>query len=216
MATLNPHMRRRVLPTVDQLRKLDPQVAPYADALVTACGHYGVDTPTRVAMFLAQCAHETGGFQHIQENLNYSREALLQRFGHHFNGVADADAYARQPEKIANRVYADRMGNGPEASGEGWLFRGRGLIQLTGHASYAAYSKAAHGDDSCVLNPDLLLLPPDAAAAAGWFWSTHGCSALADGGDEAAFEAVTRKINGGLNGLGDRQAWWAKAKEALA
>lgn len=167
----------------------------------SACERFEINTPLRIAAFLAQCAHESGGFTRLVENLNYSAEALMRVWPKRFPTMEIAMRYHRQPEKIANSVYASRMGNGPEASGEGWKYRGRGLKQLTGKTNYAACGHALGVD--LVANPDLLLNPEFAALSAGWFWKTNHCSSLAEARE---FELLTKRINGGLIGLSDRHA----------
>lgn len=166
---------------------------------------YDIDSPQRQAMFLAQLAHESGSFRFVEENLNYSVEALQRVFKKYFPTDELALMYARQPEKIANRVYANRMGNGEESSGDGWKYRGRGLIQLTGKDNYAAFSLKAN--NNALLEPDLVAEPELAAMSAGWFWDTNGLNKLSDAGD---VRAVTRRINGGFNGLADREAKYNK------
>lgn len=165
---------------------------------------FNISTPMRQAMFLSQIAHESGGFRHVSENLNYSASALRRVFGKYFPTDEMAYEYARKPEKIANRVYANRMGNGNEASGDGWKYRGRGLIQLTGKDNYLSFSLAA--DNNSFIDPGLLTEPEYAAMSAGWFWQDNGLNVLADTGD---VRAVTRRINGGYNGLADRQKKYA-------
>jgi putative chitinase len=167
--------------------------------------NYEITTPQRQAMFLAQLAHESGSFKHVSENLNYSAEALRRVFKKYFLTDDVALMYARQPEKIANRVYANRMGNGEESSGDGWKYRGRGLIQLTGKDNYAAFSLKAN--NNALLEPDSVAEPELAAMSAGWFWDTNGLNKLSDTGD---VRAVTRRINGGFNGLADREAKYNK------
>ena len=180
----------------------------YADPLTKAMIKFNITSPNRINMFLAQIGHESNSFSVTVENLNYSNEArLLQIFGKHIK-QSEAKDFVRNPVKLANRVYANRMGNGSEASGDGYRFRGRGLPQLTGRDNYAAAGKALGLD--LLSNPDLLLQPDISALAAAWFWSNAGCNVLADGGK---FEAVTRKINGGLNGLDDRLARFEYAKK---
>lgn len=181
-----------MLPTLEQVLSIDPHIAPYADALIAACGAYDIVTPTRQAMFFAQTAHESGGFRYTKEL---------------WGPTPQQQAYEPPSRKSVD------LGN--TTPGDGFLFRGRGLIQITGRANYAAYSKYAYGDDTCVLNPDLLKAQPDTCASAAWFWKTHNCNALADLGTNEAFIAVTKRINGGTNGLEDRQARWAKAQVAL-
>jgi putative chitinase len=166
---------------------------------------YEITTPQRQAMFLAQLAHESGSFRFVEENLNYSVEALQRVFKKYFPTDELALMYARQPEKIANRVYANRMGNGEESSGDGWKYRGRGIIQLTGKDNYAAFSLKAN--NNALLEPDLVAEPELAAMSAGWFWDTNGLNKLSDTGD---VRAVTRRINGGFNGLADREAKYNK------
>ena len=169
-----------------------------------------INTRDRSAHFLAQTAHESAGYTVLIENLNYSAQALRATFGKYFDGPA-AIAYQRQPERIANRVYGGRMGNGPEASGDGWRFRGRGLIQLTGRDNY----RAAGADLGLQLleRPDDAARPDIAPLIAGWFWSARGLNKLADVDDLAG---ITRRINGGANGLEDRAQWLAKARKVLA
>jgi len=181
----------------------------WLDALNNALIRWEISTPARVTMFLAQCAHESGGFKHLVENLHYSAAALLATWPKRFT-PDEAVAMAYDEQRIGNRAYGGRMGNGDEASGDGYRFRGRGIIQLTGRDNYAR-AGAAIGLDF-VAQPELLEKPDWAASSAGWFWATNGCNALADAGD---YEAITRRINGGLNGLADRQAWLRKVQAIL-
>ncbi len=185
-------------------------------------------TLNRLAMFLAQVGHESGGFSRLAENLNYSAQGLAavwpNRFGekdaagryiHLPSGRrkpnAQAEAIARRPEQIANQVYANRMGNGPAASGDGWKYRGRGLIQLTGKDLYIACGRAIGLD--LAFQPHLLERPQWAALSAGWYWSERGLSVPADAGDVVR---VTRMVNGGEHGLADRQARFERARKALS
>ena len=161
---------------------------------------YAINTPLRQAHFLAQLAHESGGLKYLEENLNYSAKGLRSVFGKYFKTQEMAEAYARQPQKIANKVYANRMGNGDEASGEGWKYRGRGLIQLTGKHNYIRF--AQDHDVDCVNNPDLLLEPELALVSACWFWNRRKLNQFADDDD---IHMVTKRINGGTNGLLHRQ-----------
>jgi putative chitinase len=164
--------------------------------------NFGVNTPLRLAHFLAQCGHESGGFRLTQENLNYSAKGLMGIFKKYFPTQALADAYARKPEKIANRVYGGRMGNGPEASGEGFKFRGRGYIQLTGKSNYAAFDLAV--EDDILGNPDLVSTK-HALASAAWFWKKNGLNLIADTGSTAeVVTKITKRVNGGTIGLPDR------------
>lgn len=163
---------------------------------------FEINTPLRLAHFLAQCGHESGGFRLVQENLNYSAKGLMGIFRKYFPTAALAEQYQRKPEKIANRVYGGRMGNGPEASGEGFKFRGRGYIQLTGKQNYTAFARAI-GED-VVANPDLVATKYPLASAA-WFFHRNGLHKLADGGaTDAVVTQVTRRVNGGTIGLADR------------
>lgn len=186
-----------------------PDIARFVTPLTEACAEWGIDTPLRLAAFLAQIAHESGQLRALAENLNYSAEALLRVFPRHFD-AAGAAAYARQPDRIAARVYANRMGNRAEASGDGWRYRGRGLIQVTGHDNYAACGTALGLD--LIAQPELLEQPRPAARSAAWFWHSHDLNRLADARD---IETITRRINGGLTGLDDRKACYARACTAL-
>ena len=176
-----------------------------------ACYAFEIDTLAREIPFLAQCAHESGGFVRLEENLNYSADRLIEIFPKYFRTPTQARAYARKPEAIANRVYANRIGNGDEASGDGWLYRGRGLFQLTGRANYTLASHDLAAD--YVSDPDLLSTIVHAAWTAAWFWHKNGCNAYADAGD---FVGLTRRINGGTIGLEDRLAWRDKVQELYA
>lgn len=171
-----------------------------------ACKAYDITTPKRIAGFLSQIGHESGGLAMLEENLNYKAETLMRVWPKRFPTLEFAQQFARNPQKIANSVYANRMGNGDEASGEGWKYRGRGLKQLTGKDNYRAFSKAIGTD--FVADPDLLLQPVNAALSAGWFWSANNLNILADNGD---VPGMTKRINGGTIGLEQRQALYAKA-----
>lgn len=167
--------------------------------LAAAEEEFGIVGKVPVAMFHATLAHESSRFTRLEENLNYSAERLMAVWPKRFQTVASAQAVARNPAMIAEKVYGGRMGN--IDPGDGWKYRGRGLIQLTGKANYRACGVALGLD---LLNePELLLEHGPAARSAGWFWSSHGCQAFAEAGD---FEAVTKRINGGLTGMADRQA----------
>ena len=161
---------------------------------------YEINTPKRVAAFLAQCGHESGGFVFVSENLNYSASGLMRVFPKYFPTQDLANAYARQPEKIANRVYASRMGNGDEASGDGFRYRGRGLIQLTGKDNYFWF--AASLEITPQEAAEYTQTFEGAAQSACWFWETNKLNALADAGD---FVTMTKRINGGTIGLADRE-----------
>jgi putative chitinase len=163
---------------------------------------FGVNTPLRLAHFLAQCGHESGGFRLTQENLNYSAKGLMGIFKKYFPTQALADAYARKPEKIANKVYGNRMGNGPETSGEGYRFRGRGYIQLTGKQNYTAFDLAV--EDDILANPDLVS-SKHALSSAAWFWKKNGLNLIADTGSSTeVVTKITKRVNGGTIGLADR------------
>lgn len=192
--------------TTQDLTTFAPAAATYLNGLNDACDHFQISTPRRIRYFLSQCAHESNGFRFVEENLNYGAEGLLATFPSHFD-ASNVNDYARQPIKIADRVYALRMGNGDEASGDGWTYRGRGLIQLTGRASYTACGAAMNLD--FVETPDLLTQPYYAALSAGWFWGSRMLNKYADALD---FQGATRVINGGLNGLPDRLQWLEKAQ----
>lgn len=170
------------------------------DALTDVLPNYDITTPKRVAAFLAQCGHESLDFTILNENLNYRAESLVKVFGKYFPTSEIANTYARQSEKIANRVYANRMGNGNEQSGDGWKYHGRGAIQITGHDNYQAFAKRIQKtlDDTVAYCETL----DGAIESACWFWSTHGLNALADAGDNLG---MTKRINGGVIGLSDRQ-----------
>ncbi len=163
---------------------------------------FEINTPLRLAHFLAQCGHESGGFRVVNENLNYSAKGLMGIFKKYFPSQALAEAYQRKPEKIANKVYASRMGNGDEASGEGFKFRGRGYIQLTGKSNYTSFAKSI-GED-VVASPDLVATKYPLASAA-WFFNKNGLHKLADGGaTDAVVTQITKRVNGGTIGLADR------------
>jgi putative chitinase len=163
---------------------------------------FNINTPLRLAHFLAQCGHESGGFRVTQENLNYSAKGLMGIFKKYFPTQQLAEAYQRQPQKIANKVYALRMDNGSEASGDGFKFRGRGYIQLTGRANYTAFGKAINED--IIGNPDVVS-GKYALLSAAWFWSKNGLNTLADGGaSDQVVTSITKRVNGGTIGLPDR------------
>lgn len=194
--------------TVDQFKKLFPgnkEAEAWTDALNAVLPRYGITTDLRTAAFLAQCGHESNGFTAIRENLNYSAEALTATWPKRFPKQI-AEQYARQPERIANRAYADRMGNGPEASGDGWKHRGRGVIQLTCKSNYVAFAKAVGKSYDEVFS--YLETKEGAVESACWYWSTRGLNALADA---QKFIALTKAINGGTNGIDDRMARYERA-----
>lgn len=184
--------------TAEQLKKLhiDPALEPVLNGTFRV---WGIDTPRQQAAFIGQCGHESGNFRLLEENLNYSAERLMKIWPKRFPTLESAQPYHRNPRKIANKVYANRMGNRGEDSDDGWRFRGSGWLQLTGHDNFFHAGKKL-GEDF-VMNPDLVRTPKFAALTAGWFWATHDCNRLADLG---SWEALTKKINGGTIGLADR------------
>lgn len=205
--------------TEQQLLQILPNARPVAGifvpALNRAMARWKIDSPVRQAAFLAQVGHESGQLRRLVENLNYSAEALVRTWPSRFT-EQNAGAYVRQPEKIANRVYGGRMGNGPEASGDGWRYRGRGLIQLTGRDNYRAASQAL--GLSLLENPELLEQPEHAAQSAAWWWATHGLNELADAG---RFSDIGSIINTGQpgrvpHGAADRKALYDLAVRVLA
>ncbi len=171
---------------------------------------FDITSMARQCAFLAQVGHESANLTATVENLNYSQQGLLKIFGKYFKTEAAAARYARKPELIASCVYANRMGNGDEASKDGWTYRGRGLIQLTGKNNYVAFAKFRK--ESLEDTVTYMSTPEGAAMSAGWFWSNNGLNVLADQG---RFTDITRRINGGVNGMADRQALWGKAKKTL-
>jgi putative chitinase len=172
---------------------------------------YDINTPARIAGFVAQCGHESNNFKVLEENLNYSAEGLNKIFPKYFiKAGRDAQAYHRQPEKIANVVYASRMGNGDTASGEGWKFRGRGVIQLTGKDNYSRFAKyIGKSIDETI---EYLKTKQGALESACWFWKTNGLNEIADSGD---IVAMTKRINGGTIGLEDRKKHYEHALAVL-
>jgi len=176
-------------------------------SFIKTCLKYNINTPLRMAHFFSQLAHESGNFTKIQENLNYSASGLLSVFGKYFN-TTTAKQYERQPQRIANRVYANRNGNGNEASGDGWRYRGRGYIQLTGKGNYIAYQNAS--GYNVVANPDLLLDRNIALDCAGWYWSMRNLNIYADNDNVLSISKIINQGNvsakGEPNGLADRIA----------
>lgn len=176
---------------------------PYLDywykAICEILPVYEINTPERVAAFMAQCAHESGNFRFLKENLNYKAESLVKVFPKYFADMATAKAYEKQPAKIANRVYGNRMGNGDEASGDGFRYMGRGLIQLTGKNNYTIF--AASIDTPLEEIPEYLQTFEGAVQSACWFWEQNNLNKEADARD---IKTMTKKINGGFIGLEDR------------
>lgn len=205
-----------------------PRTDIFLGPLNAAMAEFDIDTPARQSAFLAQIAHESAELSYLSENLNYSADGLANVWPHMFAATGadgsllryrtsgdyapneNARMLHRHSEAIANFVYANRMGNGAVSSGDGWLYRGAGIIQVTGKDNQCAC--AAHfGKDPCSVG-DWLRTPEGACRSAAWFWQSHGCNELADADD---FVGVTKKINGGTNGLGSRRQYWAKAKAVL-
>lgn len=183
----------------------------FDEALDKAMAEFSINTPKRKAMFIAQVMHESGKLAFVKENLMYKAETLLKVFPKYYKSLVEATAHAKQPEKIANKVYGGRMGNGPEATGDGFRYCGRGLIQLTGKENYTACG-AALGKD---LTKEFAYLetPEGAARSAGWFWNKNSLNKLADAGD---ITTNTKRINGGTIGLADRKHHYEEALKLYA
>jgi putative chitinase len=177
----------------------NPYVSQWHHALSLCLPDYDINTPPRVAAFLAQCAHESGGFKFLKENLNYRAVSLRKVFPKYFPDDNIAAAYANKPEMIANRVYGGRMGNGPEETGDGWKFCGRGLIQLTGKINYQNFADSIETPVEDI--PDYLATFEGAVQSACWFWEANNLNQWADKGD---IVTLTKRINGGTIGLEDR------------
>jgi putative chitinase len=202
--------------TLDILQAVCPRTPKakldvYIDPLNESMEHYEINhTIERIAAFLAQTAHESGGYTAVSENLNYSSRGLMGTFKKYFPNEQLAKQYERNPEKIANRVYANRMGNGDEASGDGFKYRGRGLIQLTGKVNYTRYA-TSHGM-TLEQAVEQLSTPQGAVESAAWFWDSNKLNAIVDRGD---FVLLTKRINGGTIGLEDRRHHYEAALSAL-
>jgi putative chitinase len=199
--------------TQNQLSQMipgNPYVAQWCDALNEILPVYEINTPHRVAAFVAQCAHESGYFRFLKENLNYRAESLLKTFPRYFKTLDDARQYERQPQKIANRVYANRMGNSDEASGDGFRYLGRGLIQLTGKNNYTLFAAAI--DTPLEDIPEYLQTFEGAVQSACWFWEQNNLNRFADSGD---IITMSKRINGGTIGMEDRINKYNKALKVL-
>lgn len=188
----------------------------FLPALDAAMGDFGIDTPLRMAAFIAQVGHESAQLTRCVESLTYSAQRLAIVWPRRFRSAdgsptALAREVAYQPERIANLVYAGRNGNGDEASGDGWRFRGRGLLQVTGRSNYCSVGEGLA--QPFVARPQLLAEPRWACRSAAWWWQRNGLNELADG---ARFEEITRRINGGVGGLDERVRFWRRAQEVLA
>ena len=184
--------------TLDKLRSLGLD-EKWLTGLNDCFDKYDISTPQRQSCFLAQVMHESGGFKFLEENLNYSAQALMRTWGSRFPDIDTAEKFEHNPEKIANKVYAGRMGNMEE--GDGWKYRGRGLIQLTGRENYANFGHNVGVD--VLSNPDLLATPEYACLSAGFYWNKRNLNEYADKMD---IETITKRINGGLLGIEDRKA----------
>ena len=201
--------------TASQFKELFPNCKDpdgWVDAMNEVFPKYEINTPERIASFIAQCGHESGGWRVFSENLNYSAKALDAIFGKYFKRAArDSEPYHRQPEKIANVVYANRMANGDTASGDGWKYRGRGPIQLTGKANYSAFAEDM--DVDVLDNPDRVSEDKEIALmSAIWYWNKNKLNRYADSGD---IKTMTKRINGGYIGLEDRIHHWKEALHML-
>jgi putative chitinase len=201
--------------TLELLTKLLPatksdKLQAYVEPLKLISEKYQINTVERLAAFLAQLAHESGGFNFVQENLNYSSQGLQTTFKKYFPTLQSTASYARNPQKIASKVYANRMGNGNEQSGDGWKYRGRGLIQLTGKDNYARFATSINKTlDETV---EYLSTIQGAVESAAWFWSTNKLNEIADKND---FVTLTKRINGGTIGLAHRTELFESAKKLL-
>jgi putative chitinase len=184
---------------------IDPK---WEEPLQATFDKYDINTPKRQAAFIGQCAHESGNFTKLEENLNYSPERLTKVWPSRFPDLTSADKYAYNPQALANKVYAGRLGNNQE--GDGWKYHGRGLIQLTGKENYERCGSSLGVD--LIGNPDWLLNPKYAALSAGWFWNKKGLNELAD---QQEHGMLTKRINGGTHGLDDRLQKTTKALVAL-
>jgi len=182
----------------------------WADALIASMPDYDINTPLRQSAFIAQIAHESNELTRLEENLNYSADRLAVVFPKYFPTVESASEYHRNPQKIANYVYANRMGNGNADSNDGWTFRGRGAIMLTGRENYTFYGKAIKRD--LIAKPQLLLEPDAGSDCACFFFQSKGLNVLSDTGD---FKTITKRVNGGLIGYEERLKYYEKAKKAL-
>ena len=206
MFLVNMQLLKTLCPGTDN-QKLES----YLEPLIEVVNYYEIDqSAERLAGFLAQIVHESGGLNHVVENLNYNATGLMKIFKKYLPNEQTARIYERKPEKIANRVYANRMGNGDEMSGDGWKFRGRGLIQITGKNNYSMFANGLGITlDECV---KFMETPEGACSSAGWFWDTNKLNKYCDRND---FIGLTKRINGGTNGLADRQHHYSLALSLL-
>ena len=202
--------------TVQEILTIAPQAnrgraGEFVEVFNVFAEKFGVNTKLRAAHFIAQVLHESAYLTRVTENLNYSADGLLKVFPKYFTR-SNVGLYARNPQKIGNRVYANRMGNGSEGSGDGYRYRGRGLIQLTGRSNYQAYQKSGYCNGDLMGHPEWLGQSPGHTKSALWYWWKRGLNTLADSDDVVA---VTRRINGGLNGLDERKKLLVKVKTVL-
>lgn len=199
--------------TKQQLQEIigkNPYIDYWHAAICDICPEYEINTPKRLAAWLAQCSHESGGFKFLKENLNYRAESLMKTWPRYFPTMEIARQYANKQEKIANRAYANRMGNSDEASGDGWRYLGRGLIQLTGKENYTWF--AASIESPVEDMPEYLQTFEGAVQSACWFWENNNLNKEADAGD---IRTMTKKINGGYIGLEDRMKHYNHALHVL-
>lgn len=194
-------------------RATDADIEKYLKWFNTFFVRYEIITPERKAAFLAQIGHESNHLKCVEENLNYSAAGLRQTFGKYFPTDEAAIRYARKPEQIANIIYAGRMGNGGVESGDGWRYRGRGLLQITGRENYSYLGKLTGAD--LLTYPEKLTLPKLAVQSACLWWQSKGLNTLSDNVGNEVFQQITHTINGGLNGLSDRLEIWERAKKVL-
>ena len=197
---------RRIMPNVKETR-----VKEFVKCFNEWSDKFGISTPLRFVHFIAQIAHESGEFKSMEENLNYSADGLLRVFPKYFTKETAAQ-YARKPEKIANKVYANRMGNGDEASGDGWRFKGRGAIGTTGRDNYKAYADSEFCVGDLMSHPEWLAQSPGCYKSAMYFWWKNGLNQIADTDDVVK---VTKRVNGGTNGLAQRQYYYRMAKRVM-
>ena len=197
---------RRIMPNVKEAR-----VKEFVKCFNEWSDRFGISTPLRFVHFIAQIAHESGEFKSMEENLNYSADGLLRVFPKYFTKETAAQ-YARKPEKIANKVYANRMGNGNEASGDGWRFKGRGAIGTTGRDNYKAYADSEFCVGDLMSHPEWLAQSPGCFKSAMYFWWKNGLNQIADTDDVVK---VTKRVNGGTNGLAQRQYYYRMAKRVM-
>ena len=199
-------------PSLEQFKKIFPNCKEpdkWFNALSEILPTQNITTKNQVMCFLAQCGHESAEFNTLRENFNYSAEGLLKVFPKYFTPTL-AQQYARKPDKIANRVYANRMGNGSEESGDGFKYRGVGLIQLTFKSNILECSKAIFGDDRAIKTPEILMVKENAVKSACWFWNKNSLNQYAD---TENIQMLTKKINGGTNGLQERISLFKKIKQ---